>query len=286
MSPRLAICGLLVVCVAGPSAASDLDDLVEAEREFAKAAASDGMRDAFLGVLGKDAVLFRPGPVSGRDWFEANPPPPGLLAWDPVHAELSNAGDLGYTTGPFRYELEGRDALFGHYVSIWRRVSKHTWKLEIDIGISHSEPEPSAWEPAIGVQESAKRTKGLPRKQLDRLERELVEADNEFSREVTEKGPAEAYGRVGAETIRLYRNGRFPVVGLAAVRQALEDASVPLPAESLAAVIAGSGEFGYTYGVSRNSEADEGGGYSFLRIWSRNEAGVWKILLDLVAAAP
>ena len=72
MSRALVICGVLVLCAAGPSLASDIEDLVEAERRFAKAAATDGMRDAFLAVLGKDAVLFRPGPVSGRDWFEAN----------------------------------------------------------------------------------------------------------------------------------------------------------------------------------------------------------------------
>jgi ketosteroid isomerase-like protein len=286
MSRALVICAVLVLCAAGPSCASDIEDLVEAERGFAKAAATDGMRDAFLAVLSKDAVLFRPGPVNGRDWFEANPPPRGVLAWDPVHAEVSKAGDLGYTTGPWRYDLEGRDAVFGHYVSIWRRAKKHSWQLVVDIGIGHGEPERSAWAPAIDEQQGGERTKRLPRDRLDRLESELIEADGEFSREVVEKGPAEAYGRVGAKTIRLYRDGRFPVVGLAVVRQALEDAPVPRPAESLATVIAGSGEFGYSYGVSRGSEADEGGGYNFLRIWTRNEDGAWKIVLDLAAAAP
>lgn len=114
----------------------------------------------------------------------------------------------------------------------------------------------------------------------------MIDADGEFSRDVVEKGPAEAYGSVGAETIRLYRDGRFPVVGLAAVRQALEDAPVPRPAVSLAAVIAKSGDFGYTYGVSRDSEADESGGYNFLRIWTCNADGAWKIVLDLAAATP
>ena len=109
MSRALVIFGVLALCAASPSFASDLEDLVEAERGFAKAATTDGMRDAFLAVLSEDAVLFRPDPVSGRDWFEANPPPPGVLAWEPVHAEVSKAGDLGYTTGPWRYDLKSRE---------------------------------------------------------------------------------------------------------------------------------------------------------------------------------
>ena len=64
MARTVAICGLLVLCATGVSNASDLEDLVEAERGFAKAAATDGMRDAFLAVLAKDAILFRPRPVN------------------------------------------------------------------------------------------------------------------------------------------------------------------------------------------------------------------------------
>ena len=34
-------------------------------------------------------------------------------------------------------------------LQVWRRAKNDTWRLVVDIGISHGEPEPSAWEPAI-----------------------------------------------------------------------------------------------------------------------------------------
>ena len=139
------------------------------------------MRDAFLAVLAEDGVLFRPGPVNGREWFESIPPPPGVLAWDPVHAEVSKAGDLGYTTGPWRYDLDGRDAVFGHYVSIWRRAKNDSWRLVVDIGIGHGEPERSAWAPAIDEQQGGERTQAAapgsprpPRKRVDRSRRRVL----------------------------------------------------------------------------------------------------------------
>jgi hypothetical protein len=60
MSRTLVICVVLVFCGAWPSLASDIEELVEAEHRFAEAAATDGMRDAFLAVLADDGVMFRP----------------------------------------------------------------------------------------------------------------------------------------------------------------------------------------------------------------------------------
>jgi ketosteroid isomerase-like protein len=275
------LCVVLLLVGAGSILASDLEDLVAAEHGFAESAAMDGMRAAFLSVLAEDGILFRPGPVNGREWFEGRPPPPGVLAWKPVHAEVSRAGDLGYTTGPWRYDLEGRDSAFGHYMSIWRRTADDGWRLVLDHGIGHGEPKPSAWEPAIGKAEGAKRAKGLSRERVVQLERELAEADRGFSEAAVEKGLAEAYALAASDKIRLYRDGRIPVVGLDAVRKALEDGPPPRKAEPTAAHVADSGDFGYSYGTSLDTGEEGGGGFSYVRIWRRDDDGGWQIVLDV-----
>jgi ketosteroid isomerase-like protein len=86
---------------AGPRAEADRVSLVEAERAFARAADEKGVREAFLAFLSDDAILFRPGPVPGREWVRSRPAPPIRLAWRPSFAEVSGAGDLGYTLGPY-----------------------------------------------------------------------------------------------------------------------------------------------------------------------------------------
>ncbi|MGW8264841.1 MAG: YybH family protein [Longimicrobiales bacterium] len=64
------------------------------------------------------------------------------LSWEPIRAEVSEGGDLGYTVGRYRslrlgnLGQEVRDE--GLYVSIWRRQDDGTWKVEMDLGSSTS----------------------------------------------------------------------------------------------------------------------------------------------------
>src|SRR5947209_5514670 len=82
---------------------SDLNSLVEAERAFARASVARGTRAAFLENLADDSVIFHPHPVDGKTWWTAQAKRPGLLTWRPVFADVSGAGDLGYTTGPWEF---------------------------------------------------------------------------------------------------------------------------------------------------------------------------------------
>ncbi len=112
--------------------------LEAAERAFARTAAEKGIREAFLGVLAEEAVVFRPGPVAARRWYEERPPQPGLLAWAPQRVEVSLAGDLGYTFGPWEYRKDPKSATpdaCGRYLSIWKREGGGPWRLLLDAGV-------------------------------------------------------------------------------------------------------------------------------------------------------
>jgi hypothetical protein len=70
------------------------------------------------------AISFRPTPVKARRRYEENPNIPGLLTWHPVFADVSSAGDLGYTTGPYEFRNQSPDeqpSSYGHYVSLWKK---------------------------------------------------------------------------------------------------------------------------------------------------------------------
>src|SRR5438552_11925803 len=77
--------------------------IVEAERAFARAAATKGTRDAFLEFLADDGIIFQPGPVNGKQFWQARTPRKGLLSWEPIFADVSLAGDMGYTTVPSEF---------------------------------------------------------------------------------------------------------------------------------------------------------------------------------------
>src|SRR6201988_1807904 len=85
-------------------AASPLKTMVETEQTFSKTAAEKSTRDAFMAFIADDGLLFRPGAVNGKQRMPAHPVPPSekrpLPAWQPAFADMSSAGDLGFTTGP------------------------------------------------------------------------------------------------------------------------------------------------------------------------------------------
>src|SRR5256712_13649990 len=94
--------------------------LVEMEHAFAKTAATKGTRDAFLEFLADDGIIFQPGPVNGKQFWQARTPRKGLLSWEPIFADVSLAGDMGYTTGPYEFRPHGagdKPTAFGQSVT-------------------------------------------------------------------------------------------------------------------------------------------------------------------------
>jgi ketosteroid isomerase-like protein len=55
------------------------------------------------------------------------------LSWQPMNAEISKSGDLGFTYGV--YELSIKDSVYkGTYVSIWKKQNDGSWKFVLDSG--------------------------------------------------------------------------------------------------------------------------------------------------------
>jgi ketosteroid isomerase-like protein len=132
---------LLALCLPAGVRASDFEDMVAAERAFAADAAARSTREAFLAAYDKDGVAFAPGPANAQRVWEARAPNKNRLEWTPEVAEIAASGELGYTSGPWRFTTEGDDSpsAFGHFFTIWRKDAEGKWKVLADHGISHNE---------------------------------------------------------------------------------------------------------------------------------------------------
>jgi ketosteroid isomerase-like protein len=140
----------------GAARSPDLEavhSLISAERAFAADAQTGTVQDAFLASIADDGVLFRPTASNGHEWLIANPMPSDLmLDWRPTYADVSAAGDLGYTTGPWSSGRRGTPpGAHGHFVTIWKRTGDGPWKFALDIGISHDQPGVNDTTVAIGA---------------------------------------------------------------------------------------------------------------------------------------
>jgi hypothetical protein len=255
-----------------------LSSMADAERAFARAAASRGIRAAFLEYLDDDAIGFRPAFGRAKDEWKARPEPANPLAttleWEPRTGDVSIDGLLGWLTGPYTL-VPGGDrtkARHGCYFSVWKRAAGGPWRVFIDLGISTPEPctFPAGFAPAPAVA------------RLDRaLSREsLLEADR-LSADVAQR-PASAQGLVGCADaqLRVHLDGRQPLVGRAAADAVKADPST-WKLTRADALLAGSGDLGVTWG--RAVRAGEQEPWAYVRIWRPDVEGCWKVVFHTVA---
>ncbi|HEX8650944.1 MAG TPA: DUF4440 domain-containing protein [Pyrinomonadaceae bacterium] len=271
-------------------AQDDLRSLVETERAFSRTAAVKGIRDSFLAYLADDGVLFRPKPVNGKQFLSGRPARPGLLSWEPILAYVSDAGDMGYDTGPWEFREKGpedKPVAFGYFVTVWKKQADGTWKFVVDIGTSNPQPVQAhaPWQPLAAVDDKKKK-KTAKKINVESEQSTLLNLDREFSRDSVAKGTTSAYLSYIADDVRLHREGAFPTTGREAARAALSARQGVMNWEPTKADVSRSGDLGYTYGLynfkgnGADGKAGEKGNY--LRIWRKQEHGKWKVVLDLL----
>jgi ketosteroid isomerase-like protein len=270
------------VVESAPSAA--LDSLVAAERAFARRSVEKGMRDAFLEYLATDGVIFRPLATNGRQVWESRGPTAATLVWEPVFAEVSAAGDLGYTTGP--WELRPADPQrptgYGHFVSVWQKQADGAWRVAVDIGISHAQPRRGLGNVDFtpGPLHAAARRAEHPT--------DLTALDRAWTRDARAKGSAAAFARWAAPDVRFCRDLVAPVLGQRGGREML----LAIPGVTLwspqAQRLARSEDLGCTYGILERPHL---GGATpdssvYLHVWRRGADGRWKVALALENPLP
>src|SRR5213080_4931725 len=254
--------------------------LVEMEHAFAQAAATKGTRDAFLEFLADDGIIFQPGPVNGKQFWQARTPRKGLLSWEPIFADVSLAGDMGYTTGPYEFRPNGagdKPTAFGQYFTIWKKQTDGSWKVALDRGTSN--PQPSG--PIAPLQFS--KDEGPVTKKVDVYAATgralLLNLEAEFSNASSSQGIEKAFHSYLADDTRLFRENSFPAVGRRAALAVLATEKGILTWQPTMADISRSSDLGYTYGTfdlkaAGGDQKPEHGNY--VRVWKRQTNGRWK----------
>lgn len=304
--PTLALACALLASVAFASAASDdkprksspkgvdrsaeLQAVVRTERAFAKTSSEQGTRAAFLAFIAADGLLFRPGPVNGREFLSAQPDRPGLLTWEPVFADISRAADLAFTTGPWEFRPKRGDERVvaqGQFMTVWGRQPDGTWKFLLDMGISHAAPE--TLPPSLSFASDFRQNTDKDKLDLDAatFERALLKLERDFSRAASADAPA-AFELYADPEARVLREGHFPATSAEARRKLLPPATHALTWEPLAARASRSGDFGFTYGsyeLKSSGAVTERGHY--VRVWKRKKSdGPWRFVVDVLNPLP
>jgi ketosteroid isomerase-like protein len=111
----------------------------------------------------------------------------------------------------------------------------------------------------------------------------LLDADLAFSDYSAKNGIHEAFIEFAHDSVVLLKPKRMPIVGKPSLIESYigkSDSGIVLTWKPAQAIIAESGELGFTYGFWLSvSQTDTSRG-TYLTIWKKNENGKWKYIAD------
>ncbi len=258
-------------------AQSNVQQIFETEQSFARTADEKNTKTAFLEFIADDGILFQPEAVNGKEYWSSRSDSDGILRWNPVFADISANGVLGYTTGPWSYSPnreEKNPTSFGEFITIWQRQPDGKYKFVLDIGITHGKPE--------SIEKQLKNSDNKT-SVIDKIP--VSSVSNTFYDLVTEKSLSEAYKMFLADDVRLYREGKFPFLGKnSALAQAKKEKDNVTFGKKM--TLQSAGDLAYsnvTYESRKNGKPVEKG--NTVQIWSYRN-GKWQIVVDIFHPTP
>ena len=291
MVRRMVAIGAVLALVTGLVTAQDalpreLVAMADAERAFAKTATVKGWRDAFLEFFADDAVALGREVTLAKDGLRKQPSPPFSefeLVWEPRLGEVAASGDLGWLTGPstsINHTVKDPKPGHGCYLSVWRKQPNGTWRVFIDVGAGAPEPVPFA--PGFTRMPFGERFAGNVSGAAvkEAAGKSLAEADRDLNAQIAAQGASRAFASRLTPSSRLHRPGSTPIVGAKAIAVWLNAYASSAAARDGVAEAAAAGDFGYTYGTF-DIEAPKPLSGAYLRLWNRDAAGRWWLMVDV-----
>ena len=118
-------------------------ELMQVDRDFSDLSIKIGAHESFLAYIEDSCVLLRPNrmPVVGRQKIVemySSPDTSFTLTWEPLFADISSSGDLGYTYGIYTVQMDSPEGeqvtKDGTYVTIWKKGKDGKWRFVLDTG--------------------------------------------------------------------------------------------------------------------------------------------------------
>ena len=270
----LLLTGLALAVRSAPaetSAADSVRAMVDAERKFYRTGQEQGTRAAFLAFLADDGIVFRPGPLNGKEVWSKRLENGLDLVWEPTFAVMARSGDFGYDTGPSKWRASKKEEKFtghGHFISVWKKQKDGTWKVALDCGIENTRSDA---KPPLQLETPKNRGQGTLESLQQTQSGFMALAKLDFSK---------AFRQFGSDEVRIYREGSFPTVGKKAGVELLGSEQAGVAMEVMKSDISSTGDIAYSYGTCSDTRTQPGRAGYFVQIWQTDATGTWKLALD------
>jgi ketosteroid isomerase-like protein len=283
---KLLFAALLVLSTAGivlaQRPAADVNQVVNAEKDFDKLVERKGIKDGFLAVADPEGIVFKPNAVNITEFYNNIASQAGTLTWTPNFARIAANGDLAFTAGPYIYQngTADTDKVFGDYVSLWRADADGNLKLLIDLGIQHPEPDSN---PVSDFKNPDSTTRIKPSKDPFAGKKIILATDNAFNQSLKESTLA-AYKEFLSPEGRYYFPGFESIIGQDKIMQFIDNEAISITAQTTNGGRSTSNDLAYTYGKAQIKKGTIVSNYNYVRIWEQDASHKWDILLEVFSA--
>lgn len=273
-----AVFGVLLITAAkafadGPNPA----DVAEAEKAFARDGLARGIKQSFLDHFAEDGVVFAPGPVNAKAFYNTYTEKGARLIWGPSFATIAASGDIGFTTGPWELKKPKPDETavgFGEFLSVWKKLPDLGWKVIVDAGIDHTaQVAAGTTVQMIAPDNATVEVAG------DNEQKAFSAAEQNFY-EACKADTGAAIIAAASPDIRLLRANALPIMGKIAAQNFLTTRAHParLSRTPAGGGMSAAGDLAYRYGSYADGAAENG---CYLTLWKKDVNGTWQILIDL-----
>ncbi|MDD2791961.1 MAG: hypothetical protein PHD73_02200 [Sediminibacterium sp.] len=265
---------VLSACILNSTTAQNTDPVISAERSFASHALMHSTKSAFLQYMDSSAVVFARGnALNAKRFWSRMPESPMKLIWGPAIAGLNDAGDFGFTTGPYQLKQHLSDTAavlgFGQYATVWKKNNAGEWKFLVDLGIEVPAPSnhPKNVQ-VISLQQKSKNLSAAPDS--------AIQLDIDFNNGLKANGKS-YWGKVCTAATIFNLSGHYPMQGANAIDRFTK--SFPANAQLIPAdgQFAADQQSAVTYGITELNGKKDG----YFRFWQATDKG-WKIVLQVI----
>ena len=119
-------------------------EIINADKAMNLLASKEGFYKALLHYADENVIKPNEGvlPIIGKTALQltwAEKPVSKEITWEPLLAEASVSGDLGYTFGNWKYTTKDT-VMYGNYYTIWKKQTDGAWKFVMDGGNNTPKP--------------------------------------------------------------------------------------------------------------------------------------------------
>jgi hypothetical protein len=139
------LCFLFAACRPADLSKKAIEEIMATDKAMSKTATEIGFNHALLHYAGDGFVKFNNNtyPIIGKLAFAEKimeKKEITSLTWEPVEAEASSSGDLGFSWGNWKY-VTPDTTYYGNYFSAWKKTKSGAWALVLDGGNDTPQPK-------------------------------------------------------------------------------------------------------------------------------------------------